>query len=407
LLYTKGGNINTKLLCILKQIIAAHGESILADPQKLKPLFSDRAKGEPKEQRAAFGHCIEIGAYQALKTAGSLNERRRRKTLLADMMCAKSGIDKTQCEAALDLLEMVMFAVPSQQPVPPSAAVAILAFMRRIKKPPKRMFFFVLLFIALFSFALSQRQVYQPRIIDWSGASFENDVLPLIIEQMNHTAASFFYDLDRFNRMLEESGLPIREEPVGNFIVGHNERAGVCQDYAAHFIHHYRGLGEIYFVSVNAYGETALLRRVKRFARSDITIENPLQLAIDSREIINRFYREVRRSHQRHLQQGSSWGWSFGMHGWVGDESREWHIGPYIFNSNEDGSLYLLEKISIPTPLSHAGKTEGFFNHAWVRIIWRDMIIDVDPTWYDNGLPFDLGSIAVITLSRGQSLYHR
>jgi hypothetical protein len=52
--------------------------------------------------------------------------------------------------------------------------------------------------------------------------------------------------------------------------------------------------------------------------------------------------------------------------------------------------LFLIEIISIPAPESHAGRTiEQFSYHAWVRILWNGMVIDVDPTWYDNGLPFE------------------
>ena len=88
------------------------------------------------------------------------------------------------------------------------------------------------------------------------------------------------------------------------------------------------------------------------------------------------------------------------MRGGLSNEPGEWYIGPYTFNSNMDRSLYLIEKMSIPTPLSHAGRTEGFFNHAWVRIVWRDMIIDVDPTWYDTGMPLEFGAIAEIIPNR-------
>jgi len=34
-------------------------------------------------------------------------------------------------------------------------------------------------------------------------------------------------------------------------------------------------------------------------------------------------------------------------------------------------------------------KKDELTNHAWVRIIWNGMTIDVDPTWYDNGLPLE------------------
>ena len=101
--------MNTNLLNIVKRIVAEMGEDILADPQKLKALFSGYAKNEPKEDRVAFGRCIEIGSYQELKSAPSVNERIHRKTTLIDQLNTKYGIDKARGADALELLEMVIF----------------------------------------------------------------------------------------------------------------------------------------------------------------------------------------------------------------------------------------------------------------------------------------------------------
>jgi len=101
--------MNSNLLNIVKQIIAERGENVLADPQQLKPLFKDYAKDEPKDERVAFGRCIEIGSYQELKSAPSVNDRQRRKITLADQL-VKTGIDKKHCTDALDLLEAVLFS---------------------------------------------------------------------------------------------------------------------------------------------------------------------------------------------------------------------------------------------------------------------------------------------------------
>jgi len=106
--------MNANLLAILKQIIAEQGESVLADPPRLKALFSDYAKNEQKEERVAFGRCIEMGAYQELKKTSTANERQRVKTTLADQVNAKTGIDRARCAEALDLLEAVIFK-PEQQ----------------------------------------------------------------------------------------------------------------------------------------------------------------------------------------------------------------------------------------------------------------------------------------------------
>ena len=88
--------MNTNLLNIVKQIVAEKGENILADSQKLKPLFSDYAKDEPKNERIAFGRCIEMGAYKELKNTSTPEERKRKKAALADQLNATAGIDKTK-----------------------------------------------------------------------------------------------------------------------------------------------------------------------------------------------------------------------------------------------------------------------------------------------------------------------
>ena len=110
--------MNTNLLNIVKQIVAEKGENILADSQKLKPLFSDYAKDEPKNERIAFGRCIEMGAYKELKNTSTPEERKRKKAALADQLNATAGIDKTQCMNALDLLEAAIFtsAQPTSRP---------------------------------------------------------------------------------------------------------------------------------------------------------------------------------------------------------------------------------------------------------------------------------------------------
>ena len=247
--------------------------------------------------------------------------------------------------------------------------------------------------------AVQKLPTEQLRITDRPDAVYEDDVLPFIVEQINHTAATFFYDSEKRTRSLKEQGLPVRmEEPAGNFIVGDKEIGGVCMDYASHFIDNYKGLGEIYYVGVSHDGETKISRRIKPFERGDIIIENPHPLVRDYNvQMIKDFYRAVLGEHRKNSRQGWAW-WGYSMHGDWGNQLGEWQIGPYILNSNKDRSLYLIEEIPIPTPKFHAGETdiEKFSNHAWVRIIWRDRTIDVDPTWYDNGAPLDFGAIEEI-----------
>jgi len=64
--------MNTNLLNIVNRIVAEQGEGILADAKRLFPYFSDYAKNENKEERVAFGRCIEYGAYQELKRTRTL-----------------------------------------------------------------------------------------------------------------------------------------------------------------------------------------------------------------------------------------------------------------------------------------------------------------------------------------------
>ncbi|MDR2597556.1 MAG: DUF3021 domain-containing protein [Treponema sp.] len=110
--------MNANLLAIVNRIVAEQGEGILADAKRLFPFFSDYAKNEHKEERTAFGRCIEIGAYQALRNTRSIDERRRVKAGLTDQLHSKTGIDRQHCVDALDMLEAVLFK-PVQQASPP------------------------------------------------------------------------------------------------------------------------------------------------------------------------------------------------------------------------------------------------------------------------------------------------
>ncbi|MDR2597845.1 MAG: hypothetical protein LBC76_11075, partial [Treponema sp.] len=103
------------------RIVAEQGEGILADAKRIFPLFADYAKNEAKEDRVAFGRCLEMGAYQELKKARTADERRRIKASLADLVHAQKGIDKAQCGEALDLLEAVMFKPERQSSPSPSS----------------------------------------------------------------------------------------------------------------------------------------------------------------------------------------------------------------------------------------------------------------------------------------------
>ncbi|MDR2597559.1 MAG: hypothetical protein LBC76_09620 [Treponema sp.] len=118
--------MNDNLLAIVNRIIAEQGEDILADAKRLFPFFADYAKNEYKEDRIAFGRCIESGAYHELKKTTTADERQRVKAMLAGQINAKTGVDRPRCADALDLLEAVIFKpeqqnTPPQQPVQPSS----------------------------------------------------------------------------------------------------------------------------------------------------------------------------------------------------------------------------------------------------------------------------------------------
>jgi len=106
--------MNINLLNVVKRIVSEQGESILAYPHKLNPLFKDYAKDESKEERIAFGRCIEIGAYQELKNSSS--NRIQTKYNLATKLQTLTNYDIGLCNSTIDLLEAVIYnnSVPSQ-----------------------------------------------------------------------------------------------------------------------------------------------------------------------------------------------------------------------------------------------------------------------------------------------------
>jgi tetratricopeptide (TPR) repeat protein len=112
--------MNTNLLHIVKHVIAGNGEAVLDDAKRLKAFFADLAKDEPKPLRLAFCHCIETGAYNALKTAPDAAERDLRKTALAQRVRDEHGFDPALCAEALDILEAALFGdkqtLPENEP---------------------------------------------------------------------------------------------------------------------------------------------------------------------------------------------------------------------------------------------------------------------------------------------------
>jgi hypothetical protein len=101
--------MNTNLVTIVKRIIAEQGETVLDNPRRMKAVFSDLAKEEPKPLRLAFGRCIEAGAYTALKNARDGQERREVKAAIAQRVRDEEGLDIAFCNDALNVLEAALF----------------------------------------------------------------------------------------------------------------------------------------------------------------------------------------------------------------------------------------------------------------------------------------------------------
>ena len=112
--------MNTSLLSIIKWIVTKHGEDILGDPVRLHPVFANYVKNEPKEERVAFGRCIEMGSYKELKTARTEDERRVVKADLIQRLQSNTGLNTMLCTGALDLLDATLFGnvVQPQFPSP-------------------------------------------------------------------------------------------------------------------------------------------------------------------------------------------------------------------------------------------------------------------------------------------------
>jgi hypothetical protein len=112
--------MNANFLAIVKRILSEQGESIFAEPQRLKGWISDLAKDEPKPERLAFGRCIEYGAYGELKNAPT-ESRAAVKNRLAQRLHNEEGQDTALCAGALDILEAAVWGTMSAPEKPVSA----------------------------------------------------------------------------------------------------------------------------------------------------------------------------------------------------------------------------------------------------------------------------------------------
>ena len=214
-----------------------------------------------------------------------------------------------------------------------------------------------------------------------STAAYKKDVYPFILEQMNNTASVFFYDVERANRMIEGSGLPSLNYPPKNVMAGESETGGICTDYALHFIDNYTGPGNVYLVTTSGRNAN-LQRRIKPFDKSDIIITNVENYREETAETIEKLINDIYNIIIQDLEKSE--GFYSGIINY--ETTNGLRMEPVTLQANGEGKLFLVEETLIPTPKPHAGRTRGYFNHAWVRIIWNGITIDIDPTWYDAGL---------------------
>jgi len=153
--------------------------------------------------------------------------------------------------------------------------------------------------------------------------------------------------------------------------------------------------------SVIHWSEEPFTDNTKRtpFKKQHIKVDKAKLIEEQNKQIQTKtenYYKNIIKEHREYDKQGATWRWS-GVEGYS-SELGDWKIDYIRLASSIDGSLYLCDDVAIPTPLSHAGETDKsmFSDHAWVRIILKNMTIDVDPTWYDNGMPIEWGAVEIV-----------
>lgn len=259
---------------------------------------------------------------------------------------------------------------------------------------------------------------------------YEEDLLPFITFQIIDTATSLYYfdSSDKNNEILNK-----RTDP--NKI----EAPGICLDYAEHFVKNYSGPGELFIIIVDSYGNAELVKLNKPFEKTDIY--NPKNID----DYIESSYKEIKklitRSDRSYIYKDESFSqfylknidndiyWSqngdfssnddltlfeenhlkqnFIIDKYINmvfshiTEYYEKSEKPFIFKYyNIDlyasrNNLILIDRFPITTPIIHAGiKNKGFYEHSWVRLTYKGITIDIDPTYYEGG--FDLNKIIEI-----------
>jgi len=95
--------MNTKLLNVIKEIVAKNGEPVLSEPKRVSALLSDLAREEPEPRKNAIVKSLEQGFAQILKNV-SPSELNNCKKNLAQRLRDKEGYDLGLCEDTVALL---------------------------------------------------------------------------------------------------------------------------------------------------------------------------------------------------------------------------------------------------------------------------------------------------------------
>jgi len=116
-----------------KEAIADCFQSIRLNPDGNFPFAKGRNKDEtilnavewltgflgflghlPKQEKAAFRRCVEIGAYSELKDVLDWEQRQEKKDEIAERASVRFDIDAALCVKALDILEVAIFSGSAQ-----------------------------------------------------------------------------------------------------------------------------------------------------------------------------------------------------------------------------------------------------------------------------------------------------
>ena len=114
--------MNDNLLKIINRITSQYGEDILGDAKRLKSLFHDLAKDEPKPLRKTFGSGVEKGFYRIIKNTKTPKERREVIDRSARRLRDEEGLDLGVCTEALELFAAAVFGKGAVAPASATAS---------------------------------------------------------------------------------------------------------------------------------------------------------------------------------------------------------------------------------------------------------------------------------------------